>query len=104
MTIAPIPAISSAALTQRLSPTAGSAPSAASTASGFAGAVNKALDTVAGQQASADALAEQAATGALRDPAEYMIAATEASLSTELTVAVRNKAVEAFNDIMRMTI
>jgi flagellar hook-basal body complex protein FliE len=31
-----------------------------------------------------------------------MIAATQASLATELTVAVRNKAVEAFNSIMSM--
>ena len=33
-----------------------------------------------------------------------MIAATEASLATELTVAVRNKAVEAFNSIMHMPV
>jgi len=28
--------------------------------------------------------------------------ATQAQLATELTVAVRNKAVEAFNDILKM--
>ena len=35
---------------------------------------------------------------------DYTIASTEAQLLTQLTVAVRNKAVEAFNDIMRMQI
>ena len=33
---------------------------------------------------------------------DYHIAASEASLTTQMTVAVRNKAIEAFNEIMRM--
>jgi flagellar hook-basal body complex protein FliE len=31
-----------------------------------------------------------------------MIASTQAQVTTELTVALRNKAVDAFNEIMRM--
>lgn len=60
------------------------------------------LDHVSGLQSTADSLAVQAATGRLEDVHDYTLAATQAKLATELTVTVRNKAVEAFNEIMRM--
>jgi flagellar hook-basal body complex protein FliE len=63
-----------------------------------------ALDNVEAAQDTADALAVQAATGDLTDIHNYTIAATEASVTTQLTVAVRDRAVEAFNEIMRMQI
>lgn len=71
---------------------------------GFGDIVAKALESVQKTQAKSDNLATKAATGDLTDIQDYMIASTEASLSTQLTVAVRNKAVEAFNDIMKMPI
>jgi flagellar hook-basal body complex protein FliE len=64
--------------------------------------MTKALDSLQGAQAKADHLAVSAATGDLTNVHDYMIAATEASLATQLTVAVRNKAVEAFNQIINM--
>jgi flagellar hook-basal body complex protein FliE len=70
----------------------------------FGDMVTKALDGVQKLQTKSDGLATKAATGDLNDIHDYMIASTEASLATQLTVAVRNKAVEAFNDIMRMPI
>ena len=68
----------------------------------FAGMLSKGLESVQGSQANADNLAVQVANGTLTDPAQYTMAATEASLALQLTMAVRNKAVEAYQEIMRM--
>ncbi|HZQ77034.1 MAG TPA: flagellar hook-basal body complex protein FliE [Acidimicrobiia bacterium] len=68
----------------------------------FGQVLGHAVDGLQAAQANADRLAVSAATGDLTNVHDYMIAATEASLDTELTVAVRNKAVDAFNQIMNM--
>lgn len=68
----------------------------------FAAELSRGLEHVQGLQTKSDDLAVQAATGSLTDVHDYMIASTEAALATQLTVAVRNKAVEAFNEILRM--
>ena len=79
-------------------------PAGTEAAGGFGNMVAQALQNVQATQTSADQLAQAAATGGPTDVHDYMIAATQANLATELTVAVRNKAVEAFTDIMRMQI
>jgi len=83
---------------------AAAAGSASAGAQSFGQTLVKALDGLQASQTKADGLAVQAATGDLTNVHDYMIAATEASLATELTVAVRNKAVEAFNQIMNMAV
>jgi len=87
--------------TQATPPTGGTT-GVAGSGEGFAGKVAQAMDDLQAVHTTADKTAQLAATGQLTDPSEYMIAATQASLATELTVAVRNKAVEAFNSIMTM--
>ena len=62
------------------------------------------IDQLQGLHNKSDALAVQAATGDLQDIHDYMIASTQTSVATEMTVAVRNKAVEAFTEIMRMQV
>ncbi len=85
-------------------PGATAATGASAPASSTGNAFVDALDNVQSAQDNADSLAKAAATGNLSDIHNYTIAATEASLTTELTVAVRDRAVEAFNEIMRMQI
>ena len=65
------------------------------------GGVADLVDSLQNQQDNADKLALAASTGN-GNVGDVMIAATQASLSTNMTVAVRNKAVEAFNQIMGM--
>jgi flagellar hook-basal body complex protein FliE len=75
---------------------------AAGSTSGFRDILSSAVDSLSGAQNKADNLAVQAAAGTLQNPTDYLIAANEASLTTQITVAVRNKALDAFNEIMRM--
>lgn len=71
---------------------------------GFGQAVGDALKKVGTQEVAVEKAAEAAATGDLRSVTDYMIAATESQLTTQITVAVRDRAIAAFNDIMRMQI
>lgn len=72
--------------------------------SSFGNVLTEQLNKLSAAHAKADDLALQAATGDLQSIQDYTIASTEAQLLTQLTVQVRNKAVEAFNDIMRMQV
>lgn len=68
----------------------------------FAGMLTQGLQSVQAAQTKSADLAVQVADGTLSDPAQYTMAATEASLGLQLTMAIRNKAVDAFQEIMRM--
>lgn len=72
--------------------------------SDFGALVLDGIERLEAVQTDADKLAVKAATGDLDAMHDYTIAATEASVTTQLTVAVRNRAVEAFNEIMRMQV
>ncbi|MEX2290994.1 MAG: flagellar hook-basal body complex protein FliE [Mycobacteriales bacterium] len=71
---------------------------------GFANMVTQGIENLQGLHSTTDTLAVQAATGDLKDIHDYMIASAQSGLATEMTVAVRNKAVEAFTEIMRMQV
>jgi flagellar hook-basal body complex protein FliE len=102
MSLSAITAISPSALMPSIQPT--TAAKTAGAGDDFGSWLGNALDTVSGSQTKADELAVQAATGDLTAIHDYTIASSEAQLLTQLTVEVRNRAVEAFNDIMRMQV
>ena len=107
MAVTPISGMMSAAGIGSITPVTPSTTAAAdatNSTGGVGNAFSQALDSLQGTQSAADSLAQSAATGNLTDIHNYTIAATEASLTTELTVAVRDRAVEAFNEIMRMQV
>jgi flagellar hook-basal body complex protein FliE len=100
----PISAVSAVSGVTGVSPVASTTGVAATsgTDTDFAGMLSKGVEGVQASQTNADNLAVQVANGTLTDPAQYTMAATEASLGLQLTMAIRNKAVEAFQEIMRM--
>lgn len=77
-------------------------PSDPASGANFGTALTNGIDALQHTQATADNLATQASTGSLADITSYMIASNEATIATELTTAVRDKAVAAFTSIMNM--
>lgn len=69
---------------------------------GFGEALGGAVDNLQQLQSTSKDLAIKAVTGNLQDIHTAMIASTRASVTLELVAAVRNKGVDAFNEIMRM--
>ncbi len=81
---------------------AGTAPAAASGGGGFASSLAGAVDDLQQLQSTSNQLAVQAVTGSLDDIHSATIAATRAQVTLEVAAALRNKGVDAFNEIMRM--
>ena len=95
--INPITAVQGVTGTGYVNPTTPS-----SDGSGFATSLAGAVDNVQQLQSTSNDLAVQAVTGNLDDIHKATIAATRAQVTLELVSAVRNKAVDAFNEVMRM--
>lgn len=62
------------------------------------------LQNVQSSLDNADNLAGQLANGTLTDVHTYTVAATKAELAVQMTVAIRDKALEAYQEIMRMQV
>jgi len=99
MTIPPITSVAGA-------PGINAAQSAAApkAAEGFGDTISSALEAVSQSEFEANAVAESIATGGEASVQDLMISMTKAQLNVDLLVQVRNKAVEAYQEIMRMQV
>lgn len=70
----------------------------------FSSYLNEAISEVNQQQLESNRITEQFARGEITDIHHVMITAQKASIALELTVQVRNKVVEAYQEVMRMQI
>lgn len=71
---------------------------------GFGEIFKDALKEVSKAQNKSDKLTNQLVTGEVQDVHEVMIASQKASLSLQMTMQVRNKVVEAYQEVMRMQV
>lgn len=99
MPISPVSMVSNVAATSYLP--AAERPAAADGGS-FATALTGAVDNAQALGATSNDLAIKAVTGDLTDIHSATLASTRAQVTLELVAAVRNKGVDAFNEIMRM--
>lgn len=70
----------------------------------FGSLVSQSLTRLEGLRDRSSSLAVEAATGDLTNIHDYTIAAAESATALQLTAAVRNKALESFQEIMRISI
>ena len=71
---------------------------------GFTDAVKKAIGEVNKLQTGADKAAVNLASGDIEDVHKAMLAMNKAKLALDFTIQVRNKVIEAYQEIMRMQV
>src|SRR6476661_10691971 len=101
MTVAPIAPVQGVLPTNYVTG-AGATPVAGTDGSAFATSLTGAVDNLQQLQSTSNQLAVSAVTGNLDDIHNATLAATRAQVTLELMATVRNKGVDAFNEIMRM--
>ena len=80
------------------------APEAAAGGKGFGQLLADALGEVNNLQLNAEQASVNLATGKIQDVSEVVIASEKATVALQLTMQVRNKVVEAYQELMRMQV
>ena len=100
--INPLPSVSGTGYLTGVQGTQGTQASQGTDGSAFGSALVGAVDNLQQLQSTSNELSIKAVTGDLTDIHSATIASTRAQVTMELVAAVRNKGVDAFNEIMRM--
>ena len=77
---------------------------AGSPAGGFASVLSSAVSGLNDQLVGSERLSEQAATGGLADPTVALVAVEKADLAFNTAVQVRNKIVDGWQELSRMSV
>nr|WP_240510151.1 flagellar hook-basal body complex protein FliE [Virgibacillus profundi] len=70
----------------------------------FANVLKTAIEGVNNAQLTSDEKTQQLANGSVDDLHDVMITAQKASITLETTVQIQRKAIDAYNEIMRMQV
>jgi flagellar hook-basal body complex protein FliE len=97
MSIPPIPPMGAAPVAPAPTPPAAAGP-------GFAEALHRGIDTVSGLEGTADSITQSMATGGPAQIHDLMAATAKSQLSMDMLVQVRNRAVDAYQEIMRLQV
>jgi flagellar hook-basal body complex protein FliE len=79
-----------------------SGPARPEAGSGFGDKLTQAVSGLNSQQVAVDAAASRLALGSTADLHSIILDAEKATLSLELAIQIRNKALEAYQEVMRM--
>lgn len=79
-------------------------PGGASESKGFGAVLKESMDEVNKLQLDADKSIEDLATGRNKNIHETMIAVSKADLAFRMTMQVRNKVMDAYQEVMRMSV
>ncbi len=72
--------------------------------SGFAGAIEQGIGSINAELQAADRLPEDMLTGAVSSPAEIAARIKRADLTLKYSLEIRNRLVDAYREVMRMSI
>jgi flagellar hook-basal body complex protein FliE len=99
-----LPAISKPELVAPDGPMTGGAVGGTGGTGGFASMLSQKLGGVVDLQNQADAASQAVATGQSSDLAGATVAVEKASIAIDVVSSIRNKAVDAYQDVMRMQV